>query len=50
MHARTIARFAATAATAAVISLCAAQAAHASTNTLSAPTGISTINSDPWEG
>jgi hypothetical protein len=49
MHARTIARFAATAATAAVISMSAAQAAHASTHTLSAPTGISTVNSNPWE-
>jgi hypothetical protein len=51
MHARTIARFAATAATAAVITLGAAQGAHATTHmSLSAPTSISTVNSDPWEG
>jgi hypothetical protein len=50
MHARTIARFAAAAATAAMITLGAGQAAHATTHTLSAPTGISTVNSDPWEG
>jgi len=48
MNARTIARFAATAATAAVLTLGAAQAAHASVHTLGAPTAVS-ANSNPWD-
>jgi hypothetical protein len=48
MNARTIARFAATAATAAVLTLGAGQAAHASVHTASAPTAT-TVNSNPWD-
>jgi hypothetical protein len=48
MNARTIARFAATAATAAVLTLGAGQAAHASSHTAAAPT-VNTVNSNPWE-
>jgi hypothetical protein len=48
MNARTIARFAATAATAAVLTLGVSQAAHASTYTPSAP-AANTVNSNPWE-
>jgi hypothetical protein len=45
MNARTIARFAATAA---VLTLGAGQAAHASIHTAAAPT-VNTVNSNPWE-
>jgi hypothetical protein len=48
MNARTIARFAATAATAAVLTLGAGQAAHASVHTAAAPT-VNTVNSNPWD-
>jgi ABC-type sugar transport system substrate-binding protein len=51
MNARTIARFAAATATAAMITLGAAQAAHATTHTLSASTAITatSVDNNPWE-
>ncbi|HYS38111.1 MAG TPA: hypothetical protein VEO01_21035 [Pseudonocardiaceae bacterium] len=51
MSTRTIARFTAATATAAMITLGAVQAAHAAPHTVSASAGITaaSVNSNPWE-